>query len=118
MTTLILKSFIIEPIIAILYFPVWWYSAGLIKKIKGLGRRVKILAHFLGLKILLVNLFKPMFGEYSRSGRIISFFMRCILLVWRMFLFVLGTLFFVLLFFVWIFLPLIAIWQIYTLINL
>jgi len=64
-----------------------------------------------------VNLFKPMFGEYSRSGRIISFFMRCILLVWRMILFVFGTLFFVCLFFVWIFLPLIALWQIYSLIK-
>ena len=117
MTTLILKSFIIEPITAILYFPIWWYSAALVKRIKGLGRRVKIIANFLGLKILLVNLFKPMFGEYSRSGRIISFFMRCILLVWRMILFVFGTLFFVCLFFVWIFLPLIALWQIYSLIK-
>ena len=74
MTTLILKSFILEPIIAILYFPVWWYSVALVKRIKGLNRRVGIFAHFLGLKILLMNLFKPMFGEYSRSGRIISFF--------------------------------------------
>ena len=109
------KSIFLDPLINVLYFPVWWYSAGLIKKGQNIGQRVKKLANFLGLKIMLVNLFRPMFGEYSRSGRIISFFMRCVLLIWRLFLFIIGTIGLGILFLIWIFLPLVAVWQIYSL---
>ncbi|NCO23158.1 hypothetical protein GW896_00625 [Candidatus Kuenenbacteria bacterium] len=112
MSIFILKSFIFDPIFTVLYFPFWWYGPGLLKRAKGLAKRIKNLSHDLALKIMFINLLRPMFGEYSRSGRIISFFMRCVLLIWRLILFSLGVIFFVLLFLIWIFLPLIAIWQI------
>ena len=112
MPIFILKSFIFDPIFAVLYFPVYWYGPGLLKRDKGLGRRVRNLAHFLALRIMFINLFKPMFGEHTRSGRIISFFMRLILLGWRLILFVLGTIFWTILFLAWIFLPLLALRQI------
>jgi len=109
------KSFLSAAIINIFYFPFWWYSDGLTGRIKILWERIKNLSHRLALKIMFTNLFRPMFGEYSRAGRIISFFMRCILLIWRLILFILGSLGFFILFLAWIFLPLIAVWQIYSL---
>lgn len=70
-----------EVLVRAVRFPLWWYSGGLVE----FGRRVlRAEAEWLerlGLRILLTNLFTPMFGDYSRSGRVISFFMRIVLLV-------------------------------------
>lgn len=73
------------------------------------------MAHNLALKLMFTHIFKPMFGERSKSGRIISFFMRLILLTWRFFLFILGTLGRLLLLIIWIILPIVSFWQIINL---
>ncbi|MBL7141763.1 hypothetical protein ISS21_01555 [Patescibacteria group bacterium] len=108
-----LTRFIVLDIIqSILYFPLWWYTSGLKKRFLGFIHGVGNLAHNLALKILLTHVFKPMFGERSRTGRIISFFMRLILLSWRSFLFLLGTIGLLLLLILWVVLPIVAVWQI------
>lgn len=101
---------------SILYFPCWWYSRGLQKRAQEFTNGVCRLSRYLALKILLQNLFKPMFGQYDRTGRIISFFMRCFQLLIRLFIFLLGTVFLFALLILWIILPIVAIWQIITLI--
>jgi len=99
-------------ILEILYFPVWWYTIGLKKRFLEFIRGVYNLTRELALKLLFINLFKPMFGETSHSGRIISFFMRCLILTWRLILFLLGTILLLIFLFIWITLPIIAVWQI------
>jgi len=111
------KSIIADSLLSILYFPLWWYSRGLAARAVGFVRGVKALAHNLALKVMFTHLFEPMFGETSRSGRIISFFMRCIILSWRLFLFLLGTIGLLLLLIIWIGLPIVAVWQIATLLR-
>jgi len=110
----IIKSIFSDLILSILYFPLWWYSEGLWRNLKSFFNRVKRLAHNLALKILITHLFKPMFGQYSRSGRIISFFMRLIHLAWRFFLFTIGFAFYLLLLLVWIVLPIFTLGQIFS----
>lgn len=115
LSTAIIKSVFFETILNILYFPVWWYSVGLKKRVIGFIQGTGNLARNLALKLMFTHIFKPMFGERSRSGRIISFFMRLILLIWRLFLFVLGTLGQLILLIIWIILPVVSVWQIINL---
>lgn len=72
----------------VLYFPVWWYTQGLALTWRTLSNRWLSMVNRLSLRILLKNMGKPMYGDYTRSGRVISFFFRIILVVVR--LFVLG----------------------------
>lgn len=70
-----------EVVLRTLQFPLWWYTRG----VADLGRtllRIE-LGWFerLGIRILLANLFVPMFGDYTRSGRAISFVVRLFLFV-------------------------------------
>jgi len=108
----IVKSLFIDTLLSIFYFPIWWYGPGLKKRFLIFKEQVKKLSKLLALKIMFANYFKPMFGEYSRQGRMISFFMRTILLFWRLILFLVSFFGLLILFLVWIILPILAIWQI------
>jgi hypothetical protein len=96
----------------ILYFPIWWYTSGLKKRFLGFLSKVRYSARYFALKVLIVNLFKPMFGQYDLKGRVISFFMRCIILVVHFTLFLISLIFFLSLLIIWILLPIFAIFQI------
>lgn len=106
------KIFLIDVILDILYFPVWWYSKGLKNVLLWAGRRIRIANINLSLRLWLTSLFKPMFGERSRSGRIISFFMRLMVLVWRSFLILMVILSASLVIVIWIVLPVFIVYQI------
>lgn len=110
--TTLTKSIFLDTVKSVIYFPIWWYSRGLKNRFLRLINGVRTLFHNLAIKIMFKYFFKPMFGERSRSGRIISFFMRLILLCWRLFLFLLGATGRLLLLIIWIILPIIAVWQI------
>ncbi len=88
---IIFKTFILEPLVLILYFPLWWYSKGLVKFFNFLRRTILEISNPIVLKILIANLFKPMYGDYSREGRIISFFMRVIHLSFYIFKIILAS---------------------------
>lgn len=67
----------------ILYFPLWWYSVGLFKKLKGLFNFLKDKEKELGLSVWAKNIFVPMYGQRDIAGRIISFFIRFFQIVFR-----------------------------------
>lgn len=76
--------FILRELIGdVLYFPVWWYSQGLTATWRALAREWLNAVDRLSLRILLKNMGRPMYGDYSRSGRLISFFFRIFLVVVR-----------------------------------
>jgi len=111
----LIKNTFLQALISLIIFPFWWYTIGLKERFFKLIKGIRNLAHNLALKIMFTYLFKPMFGEFSWSGRIISFFMRLILLFWRLFLFILGLAGQLLFFVIWIALPILAVWQIFVL---
>lgn len=97
----------------IIYFPLWWYTSGLIRMIVTLRvfliNREKSLALFVWAK----NIFRPMFGQYDFQGRIISFFMRLFQIIVRgvaMLFWSILSLFF---FLFWVLLPPLIIYEIY-----
>jgi hypothetical protein len=111
-----LKYTLGEAFLSVFYFPFWWYTVGLKKRLLGFGQGIKKLFHQLALKLMITHIFKPMFGESSWQGRIISFFMRLVLLIWRLFLFFIGILFRFCGLILWIILPVLSLWQIIKLI--
>lgn len=96
----------------ILYFPVWWYTAGLKKMILGFWENWKGLASGMGLPILFRSIGKPMYGDYTKSGRVISFFMRIIHLGFLSIATLIYGLIIVVLAFIWVILPLFIIYNI------
>lgn len=67
----------------ILYFPIWWYSVGLIEFILKGWRFLLEREKSLGFRIWLKNIFVPMYGQYDWAGRIISFFIRLVQVIAR-----------------------------------
>lgn len=111
------KIIILDPLVVLFYFPLWWYSSGLKKFVFFLKIKIQEIACPFVLKILFLNLAKPMYGDYTREGKIISFFMRLIHLNWRLFrVFVVLIFAFIALLFYLFILPLI-IYKIFCLLN-
>lgn len=101
-----LRFVIVDIVIQIIYFPVWWYTEGTLKIVRSLVTQVKALGRSLGLGILFKFLLKPMYGQADIAGRIISFFVRIFhflfLLTWA----ILYTLVLVGLLVLWLLFPL------------
>ncbi len=57
-------------------FPVWWYGAGLVRAWRWFASTIRFGVDRLALPTQLRHLGTPMFGDYSREGRVISFFVR------------------------------------------
>jgi len=74
---------LIEGIKKIFYFPLWWYSNGLIKTLKWSWNFIKDFEQTLGFMIWVKNLFVPMFGQKDIAGRLISFFLRLVQIIFR-----------------------------------
>ncbi len=114
----IIENVFLNSILSILYFPIWWYTIGAKKRVLGFVNGIKKQIHDLALKTMFKYLFKPMYGETSFSGRVISFFMRLILLIWRLFLFLIVVVFSLAMLLLWLFLPLVVLWQMIIQFNL
>lgn len=101
----------------ILYFPIWWYSVGFFRLLKNiwlfLGNQERSLGFFIWLK----NIFVPMYGQRDWAGRLISFFIRLIQIIFRglaLFIWLLLSLALIL---VWLLIPILLAlafaWQIF-----
>lgn len=80
---IVLQHIFLEAILDMFYTPVWWYGRGIIywgkKCVSWLRSGNETLAPGLWLK----NLFVPMFGQYDWQGRIISFLIRLVQVIFR-----------------------------------
>ncbi len=106
------KLLILDYIAEILYFPVWWYGPGLRNALEYFANGLVEANRFTGLILLLRNLFKPMFAQYDKQGRIISFFMRLVLLIYKGLIFFLMVVFYFIILMFWILLPVVVVWGI------
>lgn len=67
----------------ILYFPIWWYSVGFTRAAAAVFRFWRSREASLGFSIWVKNIFVPMYGQRDIAGRVISFFMRLIQIIFR-----------------------------------
>lgn len=99
-------------LLEIFYFPVWWYSKGLmgafVRAKNFLAKRERGLALLVWIK----NIFVPMYGQTDIASRLISFFMRFFQIIFRsvaMLFWVFAVLIIILFY---IFLPVFVVYQI------
>jgi hypothetical protein len=76
MWLLVFERIILDFIFHLLYFPVWWYTGGVVHTARFFARQVRFVHAYLVPDLWLKNLFVPMFGQYDWQGRIMSFFIR------------------------------------------
>ncbi|MGB0757315.1 MAG: hypothetical protein ACPGO5_02550 [Patescibacteria group bacterium] len=93
----------------ILYFPVWWYTEGLLLMWQRFFTAIMSWQHRLGLGIWVKNWFKPMYAQFDWQGRLISFFFRTLTILWKTIEFFLGFVLIILGFFLYLVLPFVAI---------
>lgn len=96
-----------------LYWPVWWYSKGLLNTIQLSLRSIKNQQETLGVSIWIKNLFTPMYGQYDWEGRLISFVIRFIQIIFRIILLIVWIILSIIPIVIWITIPAIVIIQIY-----
>lgn len=106
------KFIVYELIIDLGMFPIWWYTDGLKKAFFRMVNTVAQGNQELGLSVWVKNIFKPMYGQYDWQGRLVSFFMRVIQIVFRTILLFFWLLFSLVIFLFWILLPLFIVIQI------
>jgi len=94
------------------YFPFWWYSAGLWQTVKGLLAFLKNRQKSLALFVWMRNIFTPMYGQYDWQGRLISVFIRLVQIIFRGLLMILWSLFALAVLFFWLAFPLFVVYQI------
>lgn len=77
------KFVLSETIGSLLRFPMWWYSDGLLKLSQWILRQLNYRWRAYSFVIWIQNLFVPMYGQYDWSGRLVSFVMRIVVLIGR-----------------------------------
>lgn len=106
------KSLFLDWIGEILYFPLWWYSKGLKVVIIHVVNSINGTLRDLALPLMLKNIFKPMFGQYDRQGRFISFIMRILLIFGRSIVFFFLLIIYLAILVFWIVLPIVVAYEI------
>jgi len=96
----------------LLYWPIWWYSKGLLKAAKICLNEITDQQERLGLLVWIKNISTPMFGQYDLEGRIISFFVRLIQIIVRFFLLLIWSILILVLFLIWLIFPVIIVYEI------
>lgn len=90
-------------------FPVWWYTTGVVHTALTLTNGVRYYARSLGIAVWIRNIFVPMYGQNDWQSRIISVFMRSAQIVIRGMGIIIAALLAVVLFALYVALPLVAV---------
>ncbi len=69
-----------------LTFPLWWYTVGLGVVWDRCIQQFRYGLKKTAFRLFLRNLRHPLYGDYTRSGRIISFFLRIVLIIGKLIL--------------------------------
>lgn len=90
---------------SLFWFPIWWYTTGIMRVVAGSFRTLVFRWREYGLQIWLRNFFVPMYGEYDITGRLVSVLVRFAVLIARLVAIVAEALFYVIISIAWIVAP-------------
>lgn len=105
-----IKYIVVGVVADVLYFPVWWYTKGLARLVRFCYERILQTASNLALGIWLRNMFTPMFGQYDWQGRLISFMVRIVMLIYKLVVFAIWILLILVLAVGWVIAPVLVGW--------
>ncbi len=93
---------------SVAWFPIWWYTVGLLGIIEAARDGLEYRIRSLGFKIWLKNFFVPMYGQYDLTGKLISIWMRFVVLVGRVIVLIAEAVGFTVGIVAWMLIPIIA----------
>ncbi|KKW41352.1 MAG: hypothetical protein UY92_C0022G0002 [Candidatus Magasanikbacteria bacterium GW2011_GWA2_56_11] len=108
MWLLVFQRIVVEFILDILYFPLWWYTGGAKHALLFGVDLIKDGNSHLAPGLWLKNIFVPMFGQYDWQGRLVSFFMRVVNIIGRSIGLLIWFLVVVMIFILWLIFPLVV----------
>jgi hypothetical protein len=111
---LTLKYIAIDGAGSVLYFPIWWYTAGTVRAASFCGRTVIQTARSFGLGAWVKNFFRPMYGQRDIMSRLISLLMRFIVIAADLFLLFVLSVAMLALFLAWLFFPVFVGYELYV----
>ncbi|MDD3711843.1 MAG: hypothetical protein PHP37_04565 [Patescibacteria group bacterium] len=100
-----LSKISVQILLDIIYFPLWWYSVGLLRLLKNLGLFLQERWMVVGAGVWLKNIFVPMYGQRDFASRAISFFIRLVQIIFRFVVFLLFVIISFIALAVWILAP-------------
>ncbi len=68
---------------SVLHFPLWWYTTGFQDVLNWVSRTLSYRWRSFNMALWLKSLFVPMYGQYDLIGRLVSVFMRLVVLIGR-----------------------------------
>lgn len=74
---------LVEIVRDILLFPMWWYGRGLLLVFKKMLAFLENRQKSLALLVWIKNIGKPMYGQQDWQGKLISFFIRLVQIIFR-----------------------------------
>lgn len=105
MWILVVQRITLEFILDIIYFPVWWFTAGARHAFIFCIGLVKEANSMMAPGLWLKNIFVPMFGQWDFQGRLVSFFMRLGNVIIRSIALFIWVIVVIFIFFLWILFP-------------
>lgn len=113
MWILVIQRMLLELVLDVVYFPLWWYTAGAKKILVGCAHLWQDANIQLAPGLWLKNIFVPMFGQYDWQGRLMSFFIRFFNVVFRLIGLLIWTAIVAFLFAVWMVFPVFVIYMLF-----
>ena len=100
---------LLEELISIPAWILWWYGAGFVGVLSSIGRDLKFRSDSYAIGIWIRNILVPMYGQYDWTGRFVSVFMRIVVIIFRTFALALETIFNLFLALFWLVIPIFAV---------
>jgi hypothetical protein len=79
-----IPQYFADGLFSMFYFPIWWYTKGLLLISNRLLASLSYYAKSTALSVWVKNLFVPMFGQRDWQSRIISFVMRVVMILLKL----------------------------------
>lgn len=100
---------IVSLILEIVYFPIWWYSVGFGRTLKNVWNFWRDQEKILGFSVWAKNIFVPMYGQSDWAGRLISFLVRLVQVIFRGFALLIWLFICLVVLIIWLTLPVLII---------
>lgn len=104
----LIKLFFAETLGSVIRFPFWWYTEGLLEAARWCARGLRYRWESAGIAIWVKNFFVPMYGQHDLAGRLVSVFMRLVVLVGRLIGLIIEATGYALLLAAWVLLPIVS----------
>ncbi len=108
------ENIILSWVAEIIYFPVWWYSFGLLKIISFVQKSLIQQEKKVGMLVWLRNIFVPMYGQRDLVSRLVSFIVRLFQVFVRGVVMLFFTALALIFIIIWVTLPVVVFFGIYN----